>query len=155
TVHDATGASVPVLSVNGVTDAAFLPTNTPIILALNAPPIGPANGPYLVWAWRGVPIRESSLFIAGSVIGCTVNPTPFGSHVAPQPFRCVAPRPVGSACDTAHRISYSAASTPWHLRRNLGFSHPITLTFQGILIDDGATNPASVSITNAVYLVVN
>ncbi|MBI3847871.1 MAG: PD40 domain-containing protein, partial [Planctomycetes bacterium] len=155
TVRDASGTSVSVLSVNGVTGAALFPMNTPIVLALNAPPQGPANGPYLVWAWLGLPTRQSPISIGGTDLGCAVNPTAFGPHVAPQPFRCVAPRVFGLACDAAHRIAYSAALTPWHLRRNLGFSHAVTLTFQGILIDDGAANPASVSITNPVYLVVH
>ncbi|MBI1850718.1 MAG: PD40 domain-containing protein [Planctomycetes bacterium] len=155
TVRDGSGTPVAVLSVNNETDVAFLSTNTPTILALNAPPSGPAHGAYLVWAWIGLPVRQSPIAIGGIDLGCAVNPTPFGPRVAPQPFRCVAPRPVGSACNAAHRISYSAASTPWHLRRNLGFSHAVTLTFQGILIDNGAANPRSVSITNAVYLVIS
>jgi Tol biopolymer transport system component len=154
TVQDGSGAPVDVLTVNGVSGIAEFSTNLPIVLGLDAPPQGPARGAYLVWAWSGLPSQQTALDVHGTTVGCTMNPTSFAPGVSPRPIRCIAPRTFGPACDGTHRITYSAATTPWRLRRNLGFSHPVTLTFQGALVDQGAANAAHVSVTNVVYLLV-
>lgn len=121
-----------------------------IALTFGVSPSGPAStSRYLLWAWHGVPVRQSPLRAHNVSIGCTMNPTQFNPGDAPQPFKCFrGPGIPSSLCG-----SLGPPAAPW--TRNFSVHNPITVTLQGIVQDIGASNSLHVSITNELILKVH
>lgn len=57
--------------------------------------------------------------------------------------------PVG-ACGAVPEIGPPAAFVPWSVTQARGFSAARTLTFQGLVEDEGASNTLGFSVTNGV-----
>ncbi|MCU0864515.1 MAG: hypothetical protein MUC36_12015 [Planctomycetes bacterium] len=112
----------------------------PFALQLAAPPAGPTQAPFVVWARLGVPDAVEQL------------PSPFGTMLFPPAFLQPAdPRLLtltnGLFADPTALMA--ASPLPWSVPvPALGF--PLVLTLQGALFD--ASVPAGLSLSNAVIL---
>jgi hypothetical protein len=125
-----------------------------VALSLVAAPAGPSSARYVVWIWPGFGSSQTSFAASGSILGCTVNPTPLAPNARPQPFRCLHGTGIPSAACRGTTVLHSPARAPWTAARQTGFATPAVLTFQGIVEDTGSATPAHFSVTNAVTLVV-
>jgi Tol biopolymer transport system component len=155
TVNAGAGPVTDVLRVNGQTVGAFVALSTPIDVSLDAPPAGPLLANYGVWIWRGYGSLQTDLVVSGQRLGCTVNPTPLQPSLRPQPAFCLrASQGIPARfCGTAHELPAPSRAS-WQLHRGQGFSHPIAVTLQGVIVDAASTHPTHLSVTNAVALVV-
>ncbi|MBI1853656.1 MAG: hypothetical protein HYR85_25235 [Planctomycetes bacterium] len=158
TVNSGPGPIADVLRVSGSTGGpnrtVQVARQTPVGLSLSASPAGPASARYVIWMWAGPRANDTNLIARGSLLGCTVNPTPLSPADLPQPISCL--RAAGMPAGACHGVSERRAPprAPWSATKASGFSNAITLTFQGVLEDSGAGNPRHFSVTNAVTLVV-
>ncbi len=157
-VNASAGSPSDVLFVNGSAGGAertvTLGIASPVDVTLLASPSGPAMARYVLWIWNTPPLRQVTLDLGSSVVGCVVNPTPLQPFLSPQPFRAMA---IGepSVFVAGIRVIDSPVSAPWTVTRSQGFAQPRILTLQGIIDDDGATSTDRLSVTNAVVLDVN
>ncbi len=147
----------PVLEVNGSSGDPFgrevsVAIGYPIVVTLAASTAGPSPADYALWLWQNAPVSAQPLVIAGTAVGCVVNPTPFHAGQAPQAYRCVRGGLGAEFCGTVRELRTSRTSAPWSLTRTLGFGRAITFTLQGVLEDLAADNPSELSVTNAVIL---
>ncbi len=152
TVNLGAGPVVDVLRINGNPRAVTLATGDPVEVSLSASPAGPDPASFALWVWAGSPRNGVELSGPGSLIGCTVNPTPLHPGLTPQPFRCLQSPGLPSALCRRVRVVSGPVSAPFALVRNGGLSLPATLTFQAFLQDDGALSSTGYSISNAVVL---
>lgn len=143
---------VEVLQVNGETHDATVSVGDPIIVELAATGSGPDPACYVLWAWRGEPVNPFTIDIGNSVLGCTVNPTPFQPLRTPQAFKCLNGGFPETFCAGLDLLGAAPAKAPWSVTRAQGFDRAATFTLQGAIQDDGANNQDQISITNAVVL---
>ncbi len=158
-VNDGIGDPINVLFVNGSAGGpfgrvVFLVRHEAAVVSLETSPSGPPSAEYALWAWLLEPTNPSPLRAFGSRLGCTVNPTPLRAGRSPQPIRCL--RSAGMPARLCRRVAELEAPTaaPFTLSRSAGFAGPIVLTLQAILEDDGSSNAAGFSVTNALTLEV-
>ncbi len=163
TVTSGLGAATDVLFINGspggIHRIVTATRHTPIQVELSAAPTGPGEpgnpvARYVLWVWPRFPSTPFDLATGGSLLGCTVNPTPLRPLASPQPVRCL--RGTGTpmrVCQGVLEIA-APARAPW-TRTVAGFAAPTTLTWQGVLEDNGAGNGSGYSVTNAVILRVD
>ncbi|MBI3847900.1 MAG: IPT/TIG domain-containing protein [Planctomycetes bacterium] len=104
----------------------------------------------VVYAWLGAP-DGSTLTMLPRGLGAMVFPTPFAGSV-PQPSA------IGNTLghhSTLGAPTFSSSPAPSELiRRAIGPRRPVTITFQGLIEDDGSSIPEGISVTNAVILIV-
>jgi galactose oxidase-like protein len=154
TVHASSGAPTNVLFVadspgSPGTHEVRVPLGAPVNVRLDSAASSPMR--YALWIWVGVAANPSELRTpAGSVIGCTVNPSPFDRRRSPQPHWCLrgARMPLAT-CSGVAELS-SPATAPWRRTFSNGFRSPIVLTLQALLEDRSA--PAGFATSNAVVL---
>lgn len=151
-VNSVVGEIEPVLFVNGSSINASVSVGEPITVLFEAAPQGPIPATYVLWLWRGEPSSPFTIDIGSSVLGCAVNPTPFQPLRSPQAFRSLnGGMPDTSAAGLESRPTAPEAA-PWGIIREHGISQPGTFTLQGVVQDEGASNPDQLSVTNAVVL---
>ncbi len=155
TVNRGAGGPSNVLTVNGATRQVVVARNSPISVALAASPAGPPLASYVLWVWLGGGNVQRRLLFGSTVLGCTVNPTPFDSSVFPAPVRCArSPAAPPAACIGIREVRSAPSAAPWILTYSQGLGGPATFTLQGLVADAGASNELHVGITNAVSVVV-
>jgi hypothetical protein len=163
TVNAGAGPIANVLSVNGSHGDGHrivsVATNATIEVSLEASPSGP-GGPgnpiarYVLWIWPSHPSLPLDFSADGAVVGCTVNPTPLNASANPQARWYLASRGMPSSIIRGVRRAHGPDRAPWVVTRSHGFPTPIVLTLQGVLRDDGASNPTGYSTTNMVIVQV-
>jgi len=151
-VNQGAGEAEEVLSINGEPARLTLAVGEPLSLRMEAAPLGPVGGRYLLWAWNRFPENASVLRVRGDTLGTVVNPTPFRSGLSPQPIRCVTGPGIPAVACGALAPRIGPPGVPWTLALPAGVPFPIDLTIQGIVEDAGAANPTGFSVTNAVLL---
>ncbi len=149
-----------VLTVNGGAGSDVLrelrvPRRTPITVALEGSPDGPAEGGYALWVWTNAAPGARDLSVGETPVGCAVAPTPFHAPEGPQPRRCVRGGLGPEFCGAVREIAGAPASTPWSLVRRNGFGRAIVFTLQGVLEDFGSESAAGLSPTNAIVLAID
>jgi hypothetical protein len=127
-----------------------IPAGRPIEVFMNVPPGGPDPAAFALYAWLGEPSP-------GTV---TPHPLNLGDACFPTPLSGGTPAPtkiwnnIGKTAllgdpdfpsDPAPSVVFHKAS---------GLAQPVTVTFQGFLLDDGSSATKPASITNAVILEV-
>ncbi|MBI1852735.1 MAG: hypothetical protein HYR85_20535 [Planctomycetes bacterium] len=153
-VNESSGTTDRVLRINGNDTVSVAALSTPIDVSLDVSLDGPNPARYVLWIWAGSLVDSFDVNARGTALGCTVGATPLRRFEQPQPFRCL------RSPDLPSRVCGSLAEpnapprAPWSITRRRGFSVPITLTLQGILEDEGASNPIGFSVTNAVVVEV-
>ena len=158
TVNGSAGPAVDVLFLNGSAGEPFERSVTVglgerIDVELMPSPGGPSSAAFVLWVWLGSDFTPTDLSV-GSSLGCTVNPTPFHTGLAPQPIACVRGAGVPRvACGASREIRTPFARLPWPgPLSHPGFAQPIGLTIQGVIKDFGSASPLGFSTTNAVVL---
>lgn len=121
-----------------------------IAVAMDAPPSGPNPAPFAMYAWVGVPV-DVSVTPLPKGIGDFCFPTPITGG-APQPKRIWNNLGREEIVGAPHYPSEPAPSTPLGLPGGIDFG--VTVTFQGLIRDDGSAAQKPGSVTNAVILVV-
>jgi hypothetical protein len=151
TVNSGVGAVRDVLFVNDQPRLASVAIGEPVTLALDAPPAGPSAPRFGLFVWLGCAWHPTDFTANGSVLGCTVNPTPKNPALHPQPFRCMLGGLPAALCGNVQALP-GPARAPFASRRSAGFPHVLDLTIQAVIEDAGAANSAGYSVTNAVIL---
>jgi Tol biopolymer transport system component len=123
----------------------------PVSMRLNASPVGPEPARYALWVWAGEPTNYSRLEIAGTNLGCTVNPTPFATSGRLAPRLCLLGGFGPEYCGGVP-VAGAPARAPWYRVRDRGISRPVTFTVQGVIEDAGTITARRLGITNAVTL---
>lgn len=138
-------------SAGGPGRTIALAVGDPIEIELQAAPAGPNPGRYVIWMWLGTPSSPTAIDIAGSNLGCSVNPIPV--HAAgPQPRYCFAGQGIpASACGNA-AVRPAPPRAPWSISKPGGVGSPIIFTAQGLLEDATTPHPRGFSVTNAVVI---
>jgi len=143
-----------VLTVNGSagddTRTVSVAVGFPVVAFMDVPPSGPIPAPFALYVWLSVPSTT------------TITPHPFslGTMCFPTPVTGGLPQPkriwnnIGhpEILGTPYYPSDPAPSTP--LSRPGGIWFVVSMTFQGIILDDGSAANKPASITNAVVLKV-
>jgi hypothetical protein len=144
--------SSPVLTLNAGTGGTLheirVPFGGEITVFLEAPPAGPSPAPFALYAWKGEPDSM------------TVDPLPFGmgsmcmgtflTGSSPLPVRVW--NNIGKEAHLGVPTYPSEPAPTLVLHDPDGFERPITVTFQGLIRDDGAQASKPASITNAIVL---
>jgi hypothetical protein len=154
-VNAGTGALADVLYVNGsVGDAErelTVSVGTPLSCAMELPPEGPDPARFALYAWRGEP-GAGNLSLQPRDLGSMVFGTYLSSSDGTLPFK------VWNNIGKTNRLgdpnypSDPAPSTVFD--KASGSNNPITVTFQGFILDNGSSADVDASITNAVILKV-
>jgi uncharacterized membrane protein len=161
TCHDGTvdlGASpspTSVLSVNGSFGDSEHVVNAgigeSISVAMDAAPAGPAPGAFALYVWIGEPDETTA----------TLQPKNLGTMCFPTPLTGGAPLPKKVWNNMGHEgklgtPDFPSTPAPSIVFEKLsGLANPISVTFQGFLMDDGSAANQPASVTNAVILRVN
>jgi hypothetical protein len=154
TVNLASGPPATPLTLNGQAGQVMLPPNTPATLALGTSPAGPLDARYALWIWRRPPAIDLALDVAGSRLGCLVNPSPLHPGQFPQPFLCLrGGLPLRATCRTG-RVHPSPARASWEITRPVALRPGLTLSIQGVLEDTGSASPLGLSVTNALAIIL-
>lgn len=146
-VNAAAGVRTDVLFINDQARVAIVAARTPYTVRLATAPAGPDPASYIVWIWKGLPVRQRELVVGSTSIDCTVNPTPFDAGFAPRPFKCLLGGLGPEYGSGVTVMGVSPADAPWSLRNNRGVK-PLVVTLQGVIED--STAPSGLSVTNAV-----
>jgi hypothetical protein len=153
TVNSAIGAVDDVIFVNGATGDALRRISAavldPLSLSVATPPAGPVPARYALYVFRKL--------------------TPEYPTVAPQPYR------LGSLCvpglfnngvevivlaNNIGKVPYlgdpreASTPAPSNIEFPDGYHHPITVTIQGFIEDNGSVSPKGFSTTNAIVFQV-
>lgn len=154
TVNGAAGGVADILLINGEGRRASVATNQAINISLDSSPSGPACANYALWVWPGTSFNETELAGGGTILGCTVNPTPLRPGLSPQPFRCLrSPALPVRICGSVQEV-VGPTKTPWTLPLNGGIANPAAFVLQALVEDQGAANNGGFSVSNAVILEV-
>jgi len=153
TLGVATGPLPPVvLRINGSEgDAARVVVATigsPLVVTMDAPPLGPTPAPFAMYGWVGEP-NASTVTPHPKGVGTMCFPTPVTGGL-PQPNRVWNNIGHPAILGYPHFPSEPAPSTP--LSKAWGIPFAVTATFQGFIFDDGSGASHPVSLTNAVIL---
>src|SRR5262249_11842163 len=156
-VNEGYGSITDVLTVNGKpgspgTRVVTAPVRGSLSVRLAIAPAGPTHPNYALWVWNGPPAESVDLAYRGTPIGCTINPTPLNPATTSPPFSWLHFGRGAEWCGSSRTLA--APQAPFPLTRARGFGRPITLTLQGVMQDNGSSNSAGLSVTNAVVLVV-
>jgi len=125
-------------------------TAASIVVTMDPPPAGPIPAPFAMYGWLGEP-SPSTVTPHPMDLGVMCFPTPVTGGL-PQPKRIWNNIGHPEILGTPHYPSDPAPSTP--LSKPGGIWFVVTVTFQGIILDDGSTARKPASITNAVILKV-
>ncbi|MBI3846425.1 MAG: hypothetical protein HY292_17500 [Planctomycetes bacterium] len=123
-----------------------IPLRSPIDVVVVAP-WSRTSARFALYAWPGAP-DATTWRAEPRGVGTMVFPTPLDVGVSPQPIAIgnnLAPR-LGVATFATHPAPTVIA------RQRRGIGHPLTLTLQGFIQDDGSAIPEHVSVTNAMIL---
>ncbi len=118
----------------------------PIRVVMTRPSNRSGESQFVLYGWPLVPDASTR----------TPVPQLFGSFVIPPPFRRGQPAAIwnnlgyGAVLGRPTLPSRPAPSIVF--RRASGAPHPVTITMQGLIEDDGSAIPQGISITNAVIL---
>ncbi len=126
-----------------------IPTSTTFDVVMDAPPAGPQPAPFVLYAWNIVAKGGTD-----AMLPLGVGTLCFPTYAGGQP-----PQPIAIWNNVGHRpylgkpnyASQPAPSTVVRVRG--GVSTPISLTLQGIILDDGSAASVPASVTNGVVLV--
>jgi len=122
----------------------------PLTLTMDVPPAGPNPAPFALYAWVGEN-ETSDLAPQPFGLGTMCFPTIL-SGGDPQPYRIWNNIGKNLWLGTPHFPSEAAPSIV--VSAPGGWLHPITVTLQGFILDDGSAANKPASITNAVILKV-
>jgi len=160
TVNDGGGAAEGVLTVNASPGDAnhdvFAAVGAAITIALDPSTAGSGAGRYFLYVWAGGGTNPVDVRKGGETLGCFANPSPLQPAQAPQPIRCLRANGIpAGVCGAVLEVNPPGTNfVPWAITKPNGFANPITVLLQGVLEDQGATNTAGFSVTNAVRLTV-
>jgi len=146
------GTPAAVLAINGSVGGTEHVVNAvpvePISLYMSVAPIGPNPGNFVLYVWLGEPTEE------------TVTPHPWnlGDMCFPTPYLGGVPLPrkvwnnIGKFPQLGYP-SYPSGPAPCVVfLKPLGVPEPLSVTFQGFLLDDGSAATVPASVTNGVIL---
>jgi hypothetical protein len=154
TVNASTGPLSNVLLVNGSPGNGRrmirLSSDVFFELSMNIPPRGPAPSPFALYAWNGMP-DETSCTPHPENLGLTCFPTPLTGGT-PQPLRIWNNIGKTQHLGDPHIVSEPAPSNVITLPDGVG--RPMTVTFQGLILDDGSAATKPASVTNGVVVEV-
>ncbi len=155
-VNSGVGPTEDVLTVNASAgDSNHVVTvgvGESITLALAASSSGPSPTSYVTWVWASSPSSPLPLVIGGTTVGCVIAPTPLHQGQTPQPIRCLTGMGVPATACSGVPVVASPPRAPWSVTRSQGFTRPVTFALQSVIRDDGASNSANLSVSNAVIL---
>ncbi len=118
----------------------------PIRVVMARPSNRSGESPFVLYGWPLVPDASTR----------TPVPQLFGSFVIPPPFRRGQPAAIwnnlGYGAVLGRPTLPSSPAPSIVFRRASGAPHPVTVTMQGLIEDDGSAIPQGISITNAVIL---
>lgn len=153
------GSPVDVLRVNGSAGdggrSAYISRGTAVELTIAAPPANAAVGQsaqYVLYVKKGTPSINGVEQPFG--IGATAIETPISTVGTRTVTLCSSFPATMDEFFGRPRLRTAVASPEGTLvfRRASGFAKPVTLTFQGLIVDFCAGNSLGLSITNAVVL---
>jgi IPT/TIG domain-containing protein/galactose oxidase-like protein len=150
-VNVALGDRESPLTVNGGVGDASRVVSVPVGQPLGGAVASPSSLPtahFCMYAWIGVP-NLSTLTSLPRGLGFMVFPTPFAGST-PQPRFIFNNLGRTSILGSPNAPSSPAPSTLFS--RPGGLSHPISVTFQGVIQDLGSIIDQQVSVTNAVIV---
>lgn len=147
----ATGPVEPTLFLNGSPSSTTLSIGSTVELKLIPPLAGPFLARYTLWAWPSAPQNPTDLSSnGGSVLGCTMFPTPIDPTLMPQPTVCLRSPEIPAAACVGTRELPAPTRAPWTLRRVA--AKQASFVLQGIIQDNGSPHPGRFSVTNAIEL---
>jgi len=153
TVNMASGTPANVLFLNGSAGNAdrivYAATGASLTGTMSAPPAGPNPAPFAMYLWIGEP-GAGNLSPQPKNLGSAVFGTFLASSDGTVPFKVWNNIGRYSLLGTPDFPSTPAPST--FLQKGSGLGNPITLTFQGIVLDNGSAADKPASLTNAVIL---
>lgn len=125
--------------------------DTALTIAMDRSPAGPDPTPFVLYAWAGVP-NGTTVSPQPINLGATCFPTPLDIGSNPQPLQIWNNLGRQARLGVPRRPSTAAPSIVEHLPGGVGF--PITVTFQGLILDNGSAADQPGSLTNAIVLLV-
>lgn len=134
TVNAGIGPITDVLFANGESRVLNATVGFQVQIRCAPPPAGPNTSTCLLFIWFGLPTQQTDFVLFSQNVGGTINPTFLNIEERPQP------------------IGWMMVAVPFWF--NFIFPVPLTITLQGVIVDNGAGNPANISVTNAVILKV-
>ncbi len=122
--------------------------DSPIEIAMVAPPAGPAPAPFALYVWFGAPDLANDY----------PQPWSIGTMCFPSFLTIGVPKPARIFNNARHRgllgvPDYPSKPAPSILvSRPQGVSTPVTATLQGLIADSGSAGAVPASVTNAIVL---
>jgi len=154
TVNSAGEGLANVLRINGTVGNRkrryITPPGASLSVAMEVAPSGPNPAPFVLYVWSGEP-EVATLTPHPRNVGTMSFPTPL-SGGSPQPMKIWNNIGKTQYLGEPSFPSNPAPSTPLNLPTGIGF--PITLTFQGFIMDNGSAADKPASITNGMVLKV-
>jgi hypothetical protein len=154
TVNALAGTLADVLFVNGSPGGNgriyTTTTGSPLTVSLDVPPAGPNPAKFALYVWIGEP-DETTEALQPKGIGTMCFPTPLTGG-APQPKKIW--NNIGKFGQLGEPSYPSSPAPSVVFDKPSGRPNPLTVTFQGFILDQGSAADKPASITNAVVLKV-
>jgi len=154
TVNAAVGPVTDVLFLNGSAGdderVVSVEAGAALTMTLARPPAGPDPAPFALYVWIGEP-TDATLSPQPANVGIMCFPTPLAGE-SPQPKKIW--NNIGRFADLGYPSYPSEPAPTTVFAKPSGLANPITLTFQGFILDGGSAANKPASLTNAVILKV-